>query len=430
MVGGSACREGRHHTEIPLYRDVTVEQWNDWRWQMRHAITDLDRLEQVIRLSAEEREGYLATRKDLAMSITPYYAALMDPDDPFCPVRMQAVPTVQESVPMGLHDSLGEDTMLAAPHLVHRYPDRALLLVNNMCQLYCRHCTRKRLTGKANQVIPKPELEEAIAYLRAHPEIRDVLVSGGDPLMLSDANLDHVLSRLRSVPSLDIVRIGTRAPVSIPQRITPNLVRMLRNHHPLWMNTHFNHPKELTPEAVEACGRLVDAGIPLGNQTVLLRRVNSNARIMKELVHGLLRARVRPYYIYQCDMEAGLEHFRTSLETGLEIMESLRGWTTGFAVPTFVVDAPGGGGKIPVMPNYVLSLGEHEAKIRSFDDRVINYPQPRDRDESCPYEEKWAPVPLEEAKQVSPAPRRSARRLRLVADNVVPQAAPGSSAGE
>lgn len=416
MIGGQVCRSGRHHTEIPLYRNVSLEQWQDWRWQMKSSIRTLEELEQVISLSSEEREGYLATRKDLAMAIPPYYAALMDPEDPFCPIRMQAVPSVQEAVGIGFHDSLGEDSQMVAPHLVHRYPDRALLLVNNMCQLYCRHCTRKRLTGKANHVIPKIELEETIAYLRAHPEVRDVLISGGDPLMLSDANLEHVLQRLRDVPSIEIIRIGTRAPVSIPQRITPALVKILRSYHPLWMNTHFNHPKELTPEAVEACGRLVDAGIPLGNQTVLLRRVNSNARIMMELVHGLLRARVRPYYIYQCDMEAGLEHFRTSVETGIEIMEALRGWTTGFAVPTFVIDAPGGGGKIPVMPNYVLSVGETEVKVRSFDDRVINYPQPRERDASCPYDSKWSPDGSTTSRTPTARPKRKApaRRLRLV----------------
>lgn len=380
---------GRHYRDIPLWQDASDDQWSDWRWQMKHSIKRLEELEQVVNLTEVERQGVLQTAGEFAMAIPPYYAALMDPDDPSCPVRMQAVPTVHEKHGLGVTDSLGEDAHMVAPGLVHRYPDRVLFLVNNMCQLYCRHCTRKRLTGKRNEVLPKPEMQQALEYLRAHPEVRDVLISGGDPLMMSDANLEYVLSSLREIPSLEILRLGTRAPVTIPQRITEDLVRMLKKYHPFWINAHFNHPKELTPEAREACRRLVDAGIPLGNQSVLLRGVNSSPRIMKELVHELVKTRVRPYYIYQCDMEAGLEHFHTSINTGLEIMEALRGWTTGFAVPTYVVDAPGGGGKIPVAPSYAVNVGESEVKLRNFEGRMFTYPQPAERDPSCAYDEKW-----------------------------------------
>jgi lysine 2,3-aminomutase len=407
----SQGRGTRHYSEVPLWRDVTQEQWSDWRWQMQNSLRTVEQLEQVLTLTPAEREGFERTKSELAMAIPPYYAALMDPEDPWCPVRMQGVPTVMEATGLGVKDSLGEDAHMVTPGLVHRYPDRVLLLVNNMCQLYCRHCTRKRLTGKPNKVLPKPELEQAFAYLRAHPEVRDVLISGGDPLMMSDANLEYVLSNLRQIPSLEVLRIGTRAPVTIPQRITPKLVAMLRKFHPLWINTHFNHPKELTPEAKEACARIVDAGIPLGNQTVLLRRVNSTARIMKELMHRLVMARVRPYYIYQCDLEQGLEHFRTPVETGLEIMEALRGWTTGFAVPTYVIDAPGGGGKIPIAPSYLLTAGESKVMIRNFEGQTFTYPQPAERDSSCPYDAKWAADAPPEPKARR---RRPGVRLKLV----------------
>ncbi len=407
MTAFDTSRRGRPYRAILPWRDATSEQWADWRWQMQNSIKTLEQLEQVLNLTDDERQGFLRTKGEFAMAIPPYYAALMDPDDPSCPVRMQSVPTVAETGGLGVRDSLAEDAHRVAPGLVHRYPDRVLLLVNNMCQLYCRHCTRKRLTGRKNEVLPRAELEQTFAYLREHSEVRDVLVSGGDPLMMSDANLDYVLSNLRAIESIEIIRIGTRAPVTIPQRITPELVGVLRKYHPVWVNTHFNHPKELSPEAKEACGRLVDAGIPLGNQTVLLRGVNSSARIMKELIHALLAARVRPYYLYQCDLEAGLEHFRTSVETGIEIMEALRGWTTGFAVPTFVVDAPGGGGKIPVAPNYVMSVGETTVKLRNFEGRAFDYPQPTHRDPTCKYDEKWHPPE-------APTRPKARRKLRLV----------------
>lgn len=423
MIASRLQRAGRHYNQVPLWSGVTPEQWDDWRWQMQNSIRTIEQLGQVLNLTEAEREGFERTKGELAMAIPPYYAALMDPDDPFCPVRMQGVPTVAEATGLGVRDSLGEDSHMVTPGLVHRYPDRVLLLVNNMCQLYCRHCTRKRLTGRPNKVLPKEELQQAFDYLRAHPEVRDVLISGGDPLMMSDANLEYVLSNLRDIPSLEVLRIGTRAPVTIPQRITPKLVSMLKKFHPLWMNTHFNHPKELTPEARLACARLVDAGIPLGNQTVLLRRVNSTSRIMKELIHSLVMARVRPYYIYQCDLEQGLEHFRTTVETGLEIMESLRGWTTGFSVPTYVLDAPGGGGKIPLSPSYLLTTGESNVMVRNFEGRAFNYPQPSERDPSCPYDAKWtAEQPVEPVRRK----RRGKVKLRIVGGNESLTSAPAS----
>jgi lysine 2,3-aminomutase len=397
------------YTDIPLWHHVSSRDWDDWRWQVRNAIRTLDQLEQVVQLTPEEREGVLLTGREFAMSIPPYYAALMDPDDPTCPVRMQAVPRACEADGLGVSDSLGEETHRVAPGLIHRYPDRALLLVTNMCQLYCRHCTRKRLTGKHNRMLSQAEFKPALAYLRAHPEIRDVLISGGDPLTLSDRRLEQFLSELRAIPSIEILRIGTRAPVTLPQRVTPALVRTLRRYHPLWMNTHFNHPKELTPEARQACAMIADAGIPLGNQSVLLRGVNSSPRVMLELVRGLVRERVRPYYIYQCDLEKGLEHFRTTIGTALEIAESLRGWTSGLAVPTVVVDAPGGGGKIPVAPSYVLSQGEGKVMLRNFEGQIVPYPQPEQRDPTCAYDAKWVA-----ASGVVDRPNRPRRRLRVV----------------
>jgi lysine 2,3-aminomutase len=384
----------RKYTDIPLYKNIPPEKWNDWRWQIQNSIKSIDVLKQIINLSDDEIEGYNKTIATLAMSITPYYASLMDPDNQWCPIRMQSVPTLAETLDVGFVDSLGEESCKVAPGLVHRYPDRVLLLVNNMCQLYCRHCTRKRFTGKSNTVLSKPELDQAFEYIKNHPEVRDVLISGGDPFMLSDANIEYIISNLRKINTVEIIRIGTRAPVTIPQRITQALVDMLKKYHPIWINTHFNHPKEFTEESRQACARIADAGIPLGNQTVLLRKVNSSPRIIKDLMHRLVMNRVRPYYLYQCDLESGLEHFRTPLETGIEIMESLRGWTSGYAIPTFVVDAPGGMGKIPIMPDYLLSLGSKNVKLRNFEGKVLDYPQPKEIDSDCPYERKWYNEPL------------------------------------
>jgi lysine 2,3-aminomutase len=403
-----AASRGRRPTNISLWRHVTSQEWDDWRWQVRNAIHSVDELEQVVRLTPDEREGIRLTGRDFAMAIPPYYAALMDPSDPSCPVRIQAIPRTCEADGLGMHDSLGEDAQRVAPGLIHRYPDRALLLVTNMCQLYCRHCTRKRLTGERKHALSSAEFEQALTYLRAHPEVRDVLVSGGDPLTLGDGRLKQYLSELRAIPSIEILRIGTRAPVSLPQRVTPALVKMLRQYHPLWINTHFNHPKELTAEARRACAMIVDAGIPLGNQTVLLRGVNSSPRIMLELVRALVRERVRPHYVYQCDLEEGLAHFRTSIDTAIEIAEALRGWTSSLAVPTVVVDAPGGGGKIPVAPSYVLSQGEDRVLLRNFEGKIIAYPQPAERDATCAYDAKWT------AQSASFTAPRKQQRLRVV----------------
>lgn len=385
------CRRGRHYRSIPLYHNVTEEEWADWRWQIKHSLTTLADLSRVINLTPAESEGLSAARERFRMAVTPYLATLMDPDDPFCPIRMQFIPTRAELHPDGEEDPLAEEKYRVAPGLIHRYPDRVLLLVNNMCASYCRFCTRKRYTSQDNEVLPREEFEQALTYLREHPGVRDVLVSGGDPLTMSDSNLDYVLGKLREIPSVEIVRIGTRAPMFLPQRVTPALVEMLAKHHPLWINTHFNHPKELTPEAREACRRIVDAGIPLGNQSVLLRGVNSDLYVMRALVQALVRARVRPYYLYQCDVVEGTEHFRTPVGVGLAVMESLRGYTSGFAVPTFVIDAPGGGGKIPVAPTYVTGLGSALVELRNYEGRPYSYPQPREApDCRCPYTQKWS----------------------------------------
>lgn len=402
-------RIGRHYSTIPLWKNVDPEEWSDWRWQLKHSVQSLDELEQIIHLTHDEREGLIATKSEFAMSITPYLCALMDPDDPTCPVRMQFVPARAEMYGIGVTDSLAEDAHLVAPGLVHRYPDRVLFLVNNMCASYCRFCTRKRFTGLPNEVLPRAEIEQAFAYLRSHPEIRDVLISGGDPLTMSDRNLEYVVSNLRSIPSIEIVRIGTKMPMFLPMRVTTELTTMLSRYHPLWINTHFNHPKELTPESKQACANIVNAGIPLGNQSVLLRGVNSSVRIMKDLMHALLLNRIRPYYVYQCDMESGLEHFRTPVGLGVELMEALRGWTTGFGVPTFVIDTPGGGGKVPVGPNYLLALGENNVTLRNFEGRNLQYPQPKERDCTVAYESKWY-----RDQEIEPARAPAARKLTIV----------------
>jgi lysine 2,3-aminomutase len=382
---------GRGRWEVPLWRDVTDGQWNDWRWQVKHSIRTPDALKKVLRLTAAEEEGFLATREVFQMAITPYYAALMDHGDPSCPIRRQAVPNIAEThvTDAEMSDPLTEDAHVVAPGLVHRYPDRALLLVNNMCAMYCRFCTRKRYTGAVNETLPKAEFQQVLDYLHAHPEVRDVLVSGGDPFMMADARLDELLAGLRSVPSVEVIRIGSRVPVVLPMRVTAELAQILRKYAPVWVNTHFNHPKELTPEARAACARLVDAGIPMGNQTVLLKGVNSSVRTLKTLFQQLVATRVWPYYLYQCDLVEGTDHFRTPVSKGLEVMEQLRGHTSGFAIPTFVVDTPGGGGKIPLSPQYQISASAEETTLRNFEFRTFHYPEPVERDCSCPYEAKF-----------------------------------------
>ncbi len=363
---------------IPQFSNVTEAQWNDWLWQMRNGIRDIPTLEKVVKLTDLEREQIEQCLGKFTMEITPYYAALMDREDRNCPVRMQSVPRIQEmnDHPSDMTDPLHEDVDSPVPGLTHRYPDRVLLLVTNICSMNCRHCTRRRLVGDEDIDMPDDNIAAAIDYIRKTPSVRDVLLSGGDPLVLTDDRLRSILRGLREIEHVEIIRIGTRIPVVMPQRVTDSLVRMLREFQPIYVNTHFNHPKEITAEAKAACDKLSDAGIPLGNQSVLLRGINDDPVVMKKLAHKLLAIRVRPYYIYQCDLSLGISHFRTSVAKGIEIIESLRGHTTGMAVPTFVVDAPGGGGKIPVMPNYLISMAEGRAVLRNYEGVITTYSWP------------------------------------------------------
>ena len=376
----------RDWREIPLWRDVPEEKWNDWRWQAGHAVKSLEELRQVITPTPEEERGVFECAKFFRFAIPPYYASLMDPEDPNCPVRLQAVPTVAETLfsPNDIHDPLGEDSDSPAPGLTHRYPDRVLLLITDYCGMYCRFCTRRRFVAHDHGIQSLRALEPAFAYLEKAKEVRDVLISGGDALMVSDGYLDGVLGRLREIDHIEIVRIGSKVPCTTPQRITPELCAILKKHHPLWLNTHFNHPKEITPEASKALAMLADAGVPLGCQTVLLKGVNDCPTIMKRLMHKLVMNRVRPYYIYQCDLSEGIEHFRTRVSKGIEIMEHLRGHTSGYAVPTFVVDAPGGGGKIPVGPNYVISASDKKIVLRNYEGGIFSYPEPDGPASRCP----------------------------------------------
>ncbi|MCS7174716.1 lysine 2,3-aminomutase [Pseudothermotoga sp.] len=375
----------RYFKEIPLWKDVSENEWYDWRWQLSHRIMVLEQLERVINLTDQEREGIKHSLKFLRMAITPYYASLMDPEDPNCPIRKQAVPTVKELniSEEEMVDPLHEDVDSPVRGLTHRYPDRVLFLVTDQCAMYCRHCTRRRFAGETDAPLAREYIDAAIDYIKQNKKIRDVLISGGDPLTLSDERLEEIISRLRSIEHVEIIRIGTRAPVVLPMRITQSLVSMLRKYHPIWLNTHFNHPKEFTADSRKALAMLADSGIPLGNQTVLLRGINDCPRIMKELVHELVKNRVRPYYIYQCDLSRGLSHFRTSVAKGIEIIEYLRGHTSGFAVPTYVIDAPGGGGKIPVGPQYLVSMGEGKVILRNYEGGIFAYKEPNDYKSQC-----------------------------------------------
>ncbi len=369
----------RHWKEIPLFKDVTYGEWSDWRWQWRNRIEDVETLAKVIPLSKEAAEGINTALKRVRMAITPYYASLIDLEDERCPIRRQAVPTGAEVLvkPWESVDPLDEDADSPVEGLVHRYPDRVLFLVTEQCSMYCRHCTRRRVIGVTDKAASKERMEEGIRYIREHKEVRDVLISGGDPLTLSDDRLEWILQRLREIPHVEVLRIGSRIPVVLPQRITGHLAKMLAKYHPLYVNTHFNHPKEITPESTKACAILADHGIPLGNQSVLLRGVNNCPEVMKDLVHGLVRIRVKPYYVYQCDLTWGLDHFRTTVGEGLEIMEALRGHTSGFAVPTYVIDVPGGGGKVPISPQYILTMGEGKVIVRNYEGVIAAYHEPR-----------------------------------------------------
>jgi len=356
---------------------VTTEQWNDWSWQLRNRIQNLVQLEARLPLTPEERAGTILAGKKLALGITPHFFNLIDREDPDCPIRRQVVPRIEESNTASdeMLDPCGEDSNMPVPGLVHRYPDRVLLLVTDRCASYCRYCTRSRVVSGAGEQELTMDLEGAFAYLEKHPEVRDVLLSGGDPLLLSDSKLDAILTRLRQIPTIEFIRIGTRIPIFLPQRITTDLLNVLKKHHPLWMSVHSNHPKELTQEVRMALGRLADAGIPLGNQSVLLKGVNDRADTLKSLFHKLLLCRVRPYYLYQCDLISGSAHLRTTIREGQEIMEQLRGHTTGYAVPTYVVDGPGGGGKIPIGPNYIVGMADNRVILKNYKGDVYEYPE-------------------------------------------------------
>jgi len=368
--------------------DVPAAQWNDWRWQLGHMLTDADELATIIALSDAERTGLAASAQLFRVGITPYYASLMDPRHASCPIRMQAIPSVAEANirPEELRDPLGEDTHNPVPSIVHKYPDRVLFLVVDRCGIYCRHCNRRRLVG-GDEPPTTAELEAGLDYIARTPRIRDVLLSGGDPLLLSTRRLDHLLGRLRAIRHVETIRIGTRLPVVCPMRIDDELTSSLRRHHPLFVNTHFNHAAELTPEAVAGCERLADAGIPVGNQTVLLRGVNSSVRSLRALMRALLRARVRPYYLFQGDTVIGTDHLRTPVETAMQLYEGLRGWINGMAVPHLVLDAPGGGGKVPIVPSYLEHLDAETVVVRTYRGQRIEYPQPRERDCSVAYDE-------------------------------------------
>ena len=368
-----------------MFPDVTDEQWNDWKWQVKNRIETLEDLKKYVKLTAEEEEGVRKTLSTLRMAITPYYLSLIDPNDPHDPVRRQCIPTALEThqAAADLLDPLHEDEDSPTPGLTHRYPDRVLFLITDMCSMYCRHCTRRRFAGQTDNECGPDRIEKALEYIEKTPTVRDVLLSGGDALMVSDKKLEYIISRLRQIPHVEIVRLGTRTPVVCPQRITPELCDMLKKYHPVWINTHFNHPNEVTAESKRACEMLANAGIPLGNQSVLLRGVNDCVHVMKNLVHELVKMRVRPYYIYQCDLSMGLEHFRTPVSKGIEIIEGLRGHTSGFCIPTFVVDAPGGGGKTPVMPQYVISQAPGKVVLRNFEGVITTYTEPTEYHSEC-----------------------------------------------
>lgn len=355
--------------------------WQDWRWQVRHTVTRIETFERLLGISftPEERTRLEHTLEHFPMSVTPYYLSLIDRNDfRNDPVFKQSVPSPREThiLECEMSDPLAEDKDSPAPQITHRYPDRVLFHVSNVCAMYCRHCTRKRKVGDRDFIPDRETLQQGIDYIRKTPAVRDVLLSGGDPFLLDDAYLDWLLTELRSIPHVEIIRIGTRTPVVLPYRITPNLVEILKKHHPVWINTHFNHPREFTASSRRALRMLADAGVPLGNQTVLLADVNDCPRIMRALVHKLVINRVRPYYLYQCDLSEGLSHFRTPVGKGIEIIESLIGHTSGFAVPTYVIDAPGGGGKIPVMPNYLISWSTNKVILRNYEGVICTYREP------------------------------------------------------
>jgi len=373
-------------TRVEAFTEVSIKEWTDWKWQVRNRITTVERLREVFpQISNKEASSIQEVLGRFRMAITPYYASLIDINNQYCPVRLQAIPCKKElyHAPGDMRDPLEEDRDMIAPGLTHRYPDRVLMLVTDICNMYCRHCTRRRLVGEQDVAYTKEMVKTQIEAIQERPQIRDIIISGGDPLTLGDEALESILKQLRAIKHIEIVRLGTRSPAVNPFRITRTLVKMLRKYHPLYINTHFNHYKELTPEAVEACERLSDAGIPVGNQSVLLRGVNDCPCVMKKLVHELLKARVRPYYIYQCDLSQGISHFRTAVGRGIEIIEALRGHTSGLAVPTYVVDCPAGGGKVPLLPDYVLSRSDDKVILRNYEGKITAYREPTPAESVC-----------------------------------------------
>ncbi len=367
-----------HQRRAQYFPNVTDEQWNDWKWQTKHRIKKVEDLKQTLTLSDREEQMINDVLGRFRMAITPYYFTLINPERIDCPIRAQAIPFGNE-LNIGkydLHDPLSEDHDSPVPGLTHRYPDRVLFLITDMCSMYCRHCTRRRFAGMKDAEMTKTHIDLAIEYIADHPEINDVLLSGGDAFLVSDERIEYILEKLRAIDHIEVIRFGTRTPVVMPQRITDKLVNILKKYHPIWVNTHFNHPDEITQEAASAIDKLSFAGIPVGNQSVLLRGVNDCVHVMRRLVKKLIAIRVRPYYIYQCDLSMGIEHFRTPVSKGVEIIEGLRGHISGFAVPTFVVDAPGGGGKIPVMPNYVISSAPGKIVLRNYEGVITTYSEP------------------------------------------------------
>ncbi|MEN6408342.1 MAG: lysine 2,3-aminomutase [Anaerolineaceae bacterium] len=363
----------------PIYADVPDEKWNDWRWQLSHRLNSVEDIEQVFPLTDSERQA-LSTPGLFRVDVTPYFISLINPDDPNDPIRRQIIPTAAEIVPFTgmMEDSLAEDRHSPVPGLVHRYPDRVLMLVTTQCASYCRYCTRSRIVGDPTATFSHSDFEAQIEYLQHTPQVRDVLISGGDPLTLAPKLLEEIISRLREIPHIEVIRIGSRVPVFMPMRVTEELTDMLQKYHPLWMNIHVNHPNEITAELEQACDRLTRAGIPLGNQSVLLAGINDCPHIQRKLVQNLVRIRVRPYYLYQCDLVEGAGHFRTPVAKGFEILEALRGHTSGYAIPTYVVDAPGGGGKIPIGPNYMVSMSDHKIILRNYEGYITTYEEPVD----------------------------------------------------
>jgi len=360
-----------------FWPEVSRQDWDDWKWQLRNRVSNLTKLEPLLDLSPAEKRGVLLSGNKLALAVTPHYFNLIDPNDPACPIRRQVIPREEEGLVSAaeMADPCGEDSHMPVPGLVHRYPDRVLFLVTDRCAAYCRYCTRSRVVSGVGEQALHTEFDEAFDYLEKHTEVRDVLFSGGDPLLFSDEKLEYFLHRVRSIKHIEFLRIGTRIPIFLPQRVTDELCAMLKKYHPLWISIHANHPRELTSEVRDALGRLADSGVPLGNQSVLLSGVNDSVSVMKGLVQKLLQCRVRPYYLYQCDLIKGSEHLRAPVSKGIEVIEGLRGHTSGYAIPQYVIDAPGGGGKVPINPDYVLHRDNRKVVIRNYEGRIFEYPE-------------------------------------------------------